>query len=199
MKTYTIVKKPEDMDWNLVPEAAIDCCQWGFWADVSAKAQLCYDAEAIYVRLTAREEKIRAQERGQTGMPYLDSCLEFFFSPVAESATYFNIEMNPNCVMYLGIGTDRYDLIRLLLPDGGNLDAEAEKTADGWALTYRIPASLIRWFFPDFVIRSGAQMRGNFYKCGDKTETLHYFAWNPLECESPDFHRSEYFGQLIFA
>lgn len=199
MKTYTIVKKPAVLDWSQIPAAQIDHCQWGYWADVSAQAQLCYDREAIYVRLSAREAHIRAVEQTQTGMPCEDSCLEFFFCPMADNNAYFNIEMNPNCVMYLGIGTNRYDLIRLLLPEEGNLEAVASTTQDGWALTYRIPAALIRRFFPEFEIRSGAKIRGNFYKCGDKTEVPHYFAWNPVECEQPDFHLSRWFGDLYFA
>lgn len=199
MKTYTIVQKTQDLDWSVVPEAAIDCCQWGYSADVSAKAQLCYDQDAIYVRLCAREPEIRAEEKGQTGLPYLDSCLEFFLCPMEDSNTYFNIEMNPNCTMYLGIGSNSQDLIRLLLPDEGNLDAQAQRTRDGWEITYRVPVSLIKRFFPDFVMRSGVKMRGNFYKCGDKTKVPHYYAWNPIENEILDFHQPQWYGQLCLA
>ena len=162
MKTYTIVPKPRELDWSTVPEAEIDCCQWGCYAEVSAKAQLCYDRETIYVRLSAREANVRAEERSQTGLPYLDSCLEFFFCPIEGNDTYFNIEMNPNCVMYLGIGTDSENLIRLLLPEEGNFDAKAQRTQDGWEITYCIPVSFVQRFFPDFTIYPGKQMRGNF-------------------------------------
>lgn len=199
MNTYTIVPRTDSLDWSTVPEADIACCQWGYWADIQAKAQLCYDTENIYVRLSAKEKNIRAEEQGQTGLPYLDSCLEFFFSPIAGNDTYFNIEMNPNCVMYLGIGTNSYDLIRLLLPDEGNLEAESQRTEDGWLITYRVPVCLIRRFFPEFEIRSGVKMRGNFFKCGDETVTPHYFAWNPIESDILDFHQSQWYGELIFA
>ena len=198
MKTYLITKTQGAPDWRKVPAAEIDNCQWGYWADVTAKAQLCYDENAIYAHFTAREANIRAEEQGQSAMPCLDSCMEFFFCPVAENKTYFNIEMNPNCAMYLGIGNDRYDLIRLLLPEDGNLDAQAFRTEDGWELTYQIPVSFIQRFFPEFKAESGAMMRGNFYKCGDYTVKEHYFAWNPVECETPDFHLSQWFGKLYF-
>ena len=151
------------------------------------------------MRLTAREENIRAEVQEQTGMPCQDSCLEFFFSPMDGDLTYLNFEMNPNCVLYLGIGTDRYNGIRLLLPEQISLDARTERIADGWVLTYRIPASLLRRFFPAFTMAPGVKMRGNFYKCGDKTQTAHYFAWNPVQCEKPDFHRPEWFGEFVFA
>ena len=199
MKTYLITETHGTPDWSKIPSAKIDCCQWNYWADVEAQVQMCYDKENIYLHFTAREAAIRAEEKTQTGMPCLDSCMEFFFCPIPENKTYFNIEMNPNCAMYLGIGNDRYDLIRLLLPENGNLDAQAGRTGDGWELSYQIPVSLIQRFFPGFKAESGAMMRGNFYKCGDMTEKEHYFAWNPVECQTPDFHKSEWFGKLYFA
>ena len=198
MKCYTIVPKPENWDWDAVPTAAIDCCQWGYYADVHCMGQVCYDEEFLYVRLSAREAHIRAEEKGQTALPYLDSCLEFFFCPMEGNDTYFNIEMNPNCSMYLGIGTNSYNLIRLILPDEGNLDAKSARTEDGWQITYQFPVSLIQRFFPEFAIYPGKKIRGNFYKCGDKTVAPHYFAWNPIENDILDFHQPQWYGEFVF-
>lgn len=198
MKTYTIVPKAGALDWSAVPEADIDCCQWGYFADISSKAQLCYDEEAIYVRLRAREANIRAEVKEQTGLPYFDSCLEFFFCPMEGNNTYFNIEMNPNCAMFLGIGTSNYDLIRLILPEDGNFEATSVRTEDGWEITYRVPASFVRRFFPEFSMYPGKKIRGNFYKCGDETVVPHYFAWNPIENDILDFHQPDWYGEFIF-
>ena len=197
MKSYVITKTEGQPDWNKVPSADIDCCLWLADAGIDAKLQLCYDAEAIYVRLSAKEANIRAEENGPFGMPCLDSCLEFFFCPDPHNKTYFNIEMNPNCCIYLGIGTDRYDLIRLV-PEGKILEPVAERTEDGWMITYAIPVAFIQRFFPNFKAESGAMMRGNFYKCGDETVQCHYYSWNSVDQETPDFHLSAYFGKLYF-
>lgn len=198
MRSYIITKKPEQLQWEHVPALKIDSCLWLPDAGISAQAQLCYDEKAIYVRLSAKETDIRAEETGVVGAPCLDSCLEFFFCPDPHNRTYFNIEFNPNCCLYLGVGTDRYDLIRLLLPGKNPLDAAAAKTEDGWQVTYRIPVSFIRRFFPEFKAESGAMMRGNFYKCGDLTPREHYYSWNPVELAKPEFHCSEFFGKLYF-
>ena len=40
-------------------------------------------------------------------------------------------------------------------------------------------------------------LRGNFYKCGDKTAHPHYLSWNPIKTPKPDFHRPEFFGELL--
>lgn len=198
MKSYIITKKTEELDWSKVPAAAIDSCLWLPDADIAAQAQLCYDEEAIYVRMSAKEANIRAEETGEIGMPCVDSCLEFFFCPMPQNPTYFNIEMNPNCCLYLGVGTNRYDGIRLLLPDEKPFDAEAVRTEEGWYVTYRVSTAFIRRFAPEFKAESGAMMRGNFFKCGDYTVQEHYYSWNPVETETPDFHQSAYFGKLYF-
>ena len=198
MREYTIARTYDAPDFSAVEALPIETLLWCPEVPITAQAQICYDETALYVRLSAQEPNIRAEEQTQTGMPCLDSCLEFFFAPIIGNNTYLNIEMNPNCAMYLGIGTDRYDLIRLLLPEDGNLNAQANRTEEGWELTYTIPVSFIQRFFPEFKAESGAMMRGNFYKCGDETVQPHYFAWNPVEQEQPDFHLSQWFGKLYF-
>jgi hypothetical protein len=72
------------------------------------------------------------------------------------------------------------------------------RTEDGWEITYQIPYSFLRLFYPDFQAAPGKKMRANFYKCGDYTVQEHYLSWNPVESQIPDFHRPESFGQLIF-
>jgi hypothetical protein len=38
---------------------------------------------------------------------------------------------------------------------------------------------------------------GNFYKCGDETEYPHFGCWNLIASPVPDFHRPEYFGEIV--
>ena len=33
----------------------------------------------------------------------------------------------------------------------------------------------------------------------DLTQQEHYLAWNRVACAEPDFHRPEFFGELVFA
>ena len=82
MRNYTIVKKPEVLDWSKIPVAPIDDHLWLEPVDIVCTAQVCYDESGMYVRMTAKEKDIRAEEEGVTGWPCLDSCLEFFFRPL---------------------------------------------------------------------------------------------------------------------
>ena len=85
---YTIVKKT---DWDKVPIVKIANVCWGYdQPDVEASAQLCYDENFLYAKLTAKEKDIRSEERGPLAMPCRDSCLEFFVSPMSDGR-YFNM------------------------------------------------------------------------------------------------------------
>ncbi len=198
MNTYKIVKKPDKLDWNLIPIASINNPYHTGNVDISAGGQICYDDSALYVHLFAKEAHIRAEGKGLLDAPCEDSCLEFFFSPMNGDSRYFNIEYNPNCCIYLGTGTCVDDLVRLIPESGFPFHPEVNRTEDGWEITYQIPYSFIRQFFPDFSPVSGYEMRGNMYKCGDLTVQEHYFTWNELSGNVLSFHRPCDFGLFIF-
>ena len=197
-RQYRIQKVTGEPDWDKIEKAPLDQRLWRPCEAISAYAQLAYDESRLYVHLHAEEAQIRAENSGVLDQPCQDSCLEFFLSPAEDDARYLNIEMNPNCCLYLGIGTGRDDLVRLLPARGsGALDARCMRGETGWDLYYALPFSLLRLFFPAF--RPDGVMRGNFYKCGDLTQQEHYLAWNRVACAEPDFHRPEFFGELVFA
>ena len=196
MRSYTIL--PKTNDWSDIPVAPIDTRLWTPEVDISASAQVCYDEKALYVRLTAREENIRAEETGRIGVPSKDSCLEFFFSPMEDDTRYFNFEFNPALCMHIGFGNCRYDSARILPKPSANINPNVQRTNVGWELTYQISFEFIKMFFKDFSVYTGKKMRANFYKCGELTEVEHYFSWNSVDTPTPDFHRPEFFGELIF-
>lgn len=200
MKEYAIIRRDDSLDWAAVPELAIDAVLWNTEAGVRAWAQLCWDEEALYVRLRAREAEIRAEHPAEAllAMPCEDSCLEFFFSPAAGDARYFNIEFNPNGCMYLGFGGDRESRVRLL-PKRNPFDPAVRRTQDGWEIAYRVPFAFVRQFYPDFQPKAGDALRANCYKCGDLTVREHYLSWNPCTSPTPDFHRPRDFGRMILS
>ena len=195
-KIATIVRKPNTFDWCNIPVIPIDEHLETPQVEIEATAQICYDDEALYVRLEAKEREIRAEYTGPLDMPSQDSCLEFFFCPMAGDIRYFNIEFNLNCCLYLGIGSCLQDLVRLFPQTGDVLCPKAKRLEDGWEIIYKIPADFIRRFFPDFQLKSGKVIRANFYKCGELTVREHELCWNRLAEGEHDFHRSCDFGVL---
>lgn len=184
-------------DWAGVPAVFLAHTPWLPPCGVEAKAKACHDGENLYVCMEAREQAIRAELTGPLDSVCEDSCLEFFFAPDAGDERYFNVEWNPLGTLYFGFGGARETRVRQIVRDARALFApETFRTADGWGVSFRIPASLIRLYFPGFAFAGEAA--GNFYKCGDATRTPHYLAWSPLTSAVPDYHRRQDFGRLTF-
>ena len=201
MKKYIIQKVPEgqSIDWSTIPALSICEVAWDKAAEgVEAWAQLCYNSQNLYVKLSAKEKDIVANRTEPLDFPNFDSCLEFFVSPVEDDSRYFNFECNPNGLMYQGMGHDVSDLVRFI-PLYPNIFPKVERTEDGWNVTYAITEKYITQFFTDFSFTSGRVLRGNFYKCGDDCPVPHYYSWNPVTIETPCFHYTADFGELILA
>lgn len=171
MKEYVIEKTVGAPDWTKVSELQVDNVCWLPDAGVRMEQQIC-----------------------------TDSCMEFFFSPVPEDGRYFNIELNLNGAIFLGFGHGRADSIRLIPEDHKKLfNIRTNKTADGWEIFYEIPLEFLHVFYPDYDFKSGRVIRANCFKCGDLTVQPHYMMWNETTSETPDFHRPQDFGRMIFA
>lgn len=197
MKEYTIVRRPSDLDWNVIPALEIDHWHKTEPMAISAQAQLCYDNEALYVRLSAIEKNIKADFSGLLDEVSDDSCLEFFFSPIADDKRYFNIEVNPNGAMYLGFGPDVHRLMRLI-PEEPAICPQITQTADGWVVEYSIPYTFIRLFFPEFSPAPGISIRANCFKCAGKGEPPHFLCWCPVPIQPCAFHNPDAFGTMYF-
>lgn len=200
MKEAKIFRKAA---WETLPVLDIDFLHETESTDVEAHAQICYDDEALYLHLFAKESEIRAEEKGILSMPCNDSCLEFFFSPIEGDLRYLNLEFNSVKSLYMGIATGIEDLIRLPLTDKQKeniIKPEVNFLPDGWEITYQLPYTFIQNFFPDFKAEPGKTIRANFYKCAELTSAPHFLAWSPVTPkERSAFHAPWEFGTLTFA
>ena len=197
MREYTITRCNGQPDWNIVPALQIDNWMKTEPLPISAQAQVCYDDSALYIRLSAVEENIRAELTGLLDEICEDSCLEFFFCPMA-GRRYFNIECNPNACLFLGFGPNVDELMRLI-PENPPIVPQTKRIEGGWETVYSIPYSFIRMFFPEFSPAPGYSTRANFYKCGNKTVQPHYLVWNPVPYQRCAFHNPDAFGIVHFA
>lgn len=196
MKEYEVVKVSGKPDWSEIPALPIENVLWLPDCGVRMEQQICWDETALHVRQRAWEADIRAVCTEPLSQVCEDSCMEFFFA-FGEDGRYFNFECNPNGCVYLGFGGRREDRVRLIVKDPvSRFQIQTARTADGWALEYRLPLAFLRNFYPELCFADGLRFRANCYKCGDKTRRAHYLAWNPVLTDAPDFHRPEYFGRL---
>lgn len=154
--------------------------------------------DGFHLFFKSYETKIRAVNRELNSRVCEDSCMEFFFNPNPDKDDrYMNFEMNPIGTLLLGFGKDRYDRINIGDVDLEKMNIKAVIDEEFWSLEYVIPLDFIKRYYGDLVFSSGHVMKGNVYKCGDKTEHPHYGCWNSIDLEKPDFHRPEFFGDFI--
>lgn len=193
---YTAARIQGKPDWESLPSAPVDRVLWTEDAGVRARGQLCFDRQNLYIHMSAAEEEIRAEYTAPGSPVHEDSCLEFFFLP-AGGDRYFNFEVNPNGCLHAQLGTGRNSRTELAGEDAkAFFDIRTGRTEDGWEVFYRIPLEFIRRYYPDFSFEG--EMTANLYKCGDKTVKPHYLSWSPVELDTPDFHRPEFFGRIRF-
>lgn len=199
MISYKIKKMIGEPDWSSVETAEMSNRYKETPEDVRAFAQLCYNEEGLKVHLFCENGELRAEETELLGEPSKDSCLEFFFSPMEDDKRYFNIEFNSVGCLYFGFGTYIGDLVRLLHRKRSAAFSPKINVGDnGWEIFYTIPFELIRLFFPNFEIKEGKTMRGNFYKCESATTPINLLSWSPVKVQPKMFHFSEYFGLFEF-
>lgn len=156
----------------------------------------------IYIDYFVRCNYLRAMNYTNNSPVSEDSCVEFFMN-IPGNEEYWNFEFNCIGTTNASHRVTREHPIRLT--DGqiaqirryascGTRPFEEMEGLFAWELMIAIPFSLIG--LDAAHLPSG--LRGNFYKCGTKTASPHFLSWAPIATEKPDYHRPEFFGDLIF-
>lgn len=192
------------------PKAEIAAYPWGGVYRPKAYGICCAGPEALYVHMAAGESRVRCEVTEDHGPVCTDSCLEFFYRPntgetlegKSSLAGYFNFEWNPKGVLHLGYGEGRHGRIHLTQTKGTDFlleKADFDRIGEEgqWYVTFQIPYAFIRRYVAGFDETAWLLGTGNFYKCGDGTESPHWGCFSPVGTEQPDYHRPEYFADLV--
>lgn len=180
-------------DIEKMEEGIIENCPWGGtyrpvtrfragWQDDHLRVWMCCEEHDPLRRYTKPNESV-----------WCDSCMEFFVAP--DENGYYNFEMNANGALLLMFNESGKEPVFSDFPRE-RIPLRAQVSEDRWTLDLTVPFAL----FPSFKAEHGKTLRGNFYKCGDETETPHYlcrFPIDPAVIPAPNFHRPEYFGELV--
>lgn len=181
----------------------IDCVNWReypYCPIVSFDA--AYSDRYLFVRFFVRGLGVKAAYCNDNDPVWQDSCVELFVA-TPDGDGYFNFEMN--CIGALLAarrksrkeGVEHLDaagLSRVVRHSTFERRAFAERGGIcEWSVAMGIPFDLLG--YPEGVRPS--VLRANLYKCADETAVPHYVSWNPIDTPAPDFHRPEFFGELI--
>ncbi len=163
-----------------------------------------YNEGNLFLKYYVKEKYIRAVNTATNGNVWEDSCVEFFVAP-GEDKEYFNFEVNciGTCLVQKGEKREnRNYLDQEVINSIKRISSLGEEPFDEktgsfeWNLTMMIPLVTICKIKNNNL--KGLKMKGNFYKCGDKLSEIHFLSWNPIGTPQPDFHESEYFGEIEF-
>lgn len=185
---------------------AIDCVDWRdeFPYAPEAMFRIAHTGTAILIEYRVTENTVAAVAPHDNGHVWEDSCCEFFFKPEGGDV-YYNIEANCAGTVLVGCGPRRENrshapqdvLDRIDRWSSLGRDAFAERKGPvSWSMALVIPASVA--FRSQIDTLDGLRMAANFYKCGDKLQDPHFLSWNRIDTDKPDFHRPDFFGQLVF-
>ncbi len=215
-KVHKISIQPEiNAVWNKMPWSEIEPLLINHYMGDKpehfpfTQAKMAYDDSAVYVIFKVEDRYVKAVHNKTQGPVYLDSCVEFFFTPGSDiKKGYFNLEMNcggtmlfhhqrkprTNQTLFSEDHIRQVDVAHTL-PEIVDPEIEEEVT---WVVEYRIPFSILSNYHSFTTPEAGSIWRANFYKCADETSHPHWLTWTPVDYPRPNFHLPQHFGNLEF-
>lgn len=196
----------ETLDLALETSGAKDCVGCVDWPEEfpyrpDCSFSMAYSKSHLAIRYHVRGLDLRAAALEDGGRVWEDSCCEFFVSSPSGD-NYYNFELNCIGTLLNAEGASRHNRIRRSDEDlarvlrFSTLEHKAVEENDKvfcWNVAMLIPFDLMG-IDPDCLPKS---IRANLYKCGDKTGHPHFLSWAPIDTPSPDFHRPEFFGEIV--
>jgi len=173
------------------------------------QAKLLYDDECLYVIWRVEDNYVRAVKENLHDAVYLDSCVEFFFTPGADiSDGYFNLEINCGGTFLFHHQLKREtEVVELAESDCAKIEiyhsqpkiVEPEKTEPTtWVVEYKIPFDILEGYADVKKAALGVIWYANFYKCGDRTSHPHWLTWSLVDKPELTFHKPTCFGTILF-
>ncbi len=165
--------------------------------------RMAHNGQCLIIEYRVKETSIASVAGRDNGNVWEDSCCEFF-SQLPGDDFYYNMECNCTGRLLIGCGPVREG--RQLAPASvldkvmrwSSLGSEDIALAEGdftWNMVLVIPKEA--WFQSNVQSFDGMKLKANIYKCGDKLSRPHFLSWNKVDIEKPDFHRPDFFGDML--
>lgn len=175
--------------WEEVEPMWINHALWGTTYQPECFAKMAYiEKDAIYLNMFVTETNPKAIYTKPQDPVYKDSCMECFLNVNPKQDKYLNIEVNALGTMLVGFGKDRHDRQKIVLENKPFIF----KNDRGWGFTLMLEESDVLSLFGEIA----DHWKANFYKCGDETDPMHFLSWQEVKEEKPNFHCSQWFGEL---
>ncbi|MBP8067625.1 MAG: hypothetical protein KAY27_03595 [Pedobacter sp.] len=202
--SYTTEIEEVSLKLDKLPQFPILHQPWaGFKSNCQTNFVIAHTGDAICLKFFVQEDVIKVTTYQTNGRVHKDNCVEFFVA-FGTQKKYYNIEFNCTGVCLVGFGAGR--LNRVLLDEKLianvkthikiNTTPANSPTKYAWEITAILPIQIFE--AANLISFHQVKAAGNFFKCGDDLPQPHFYSWNKIEAETPDFHLPEFFGELAF-
>lgn len=163
-----------------------------------ATITMVYNEDFLRVRLQSPVDQLTVLTNTDGGPVWKDNCMELFLAPYGDHPDYINFECNPIGAMVIGKGPGRGNRISMvsLLKPLMNVSTTIY-AGKGYEINYTIPLGALAEIYDRPTLQKGDTIRMNAYICGEATPIMHFGMLFPIENPTPDFHRPEFFGEVV--
>ncbi len=189
--TIKSIASAEELDAQ--PSYPVACVNWADYPyDPGTTFKIARLGNDLLLRFTVNESSPRAVNDNDFEPVWEDSCVEFFCQ-VPGHKDYYNFEFNSKGTAVASSRTGQTENVNFLSSDKmKSIVRKGNVGSDSWNMELTIPINLIVEN-PTYPL----ELKGNFYKCGDKCATPHFLSWAPIDHPTPLFHCPKYFGTLV--
>ena len=196
-KVYNTFSFEIEPRWDEVKEEKLDFSHWGSEAFYNTYFKMCFvKNKGIYVAMRTDETSLRKVCTKTDDPVYEDSCMEFFIAPIEGNDNYINFEISASGAYLSEFGASKIDRVFIKELTDFVPKITVKENSDGWSTELFVPCELISDIFKVKFDASASTVKGNFYKCGDKTQKVHYSSYNEMTTLPPGFHNPGCFATL---
>lgn len=199
-KVYETRVFENEPQWDKVREGCLEFSNWDSKIHYNTFFKMCFvKNRGIFLKMRTDETELRCVNTKRDENIWEDSCMEFFICPFPDRKEYLNFEMNPVGAYLCQYGKEREN--RVFVKNLTSVEAEirTETSENGWSLELFIPVKMISEIFGESFRAQACTLKGNFYKCGDLTEKVHYDSFSKMTTLPPGFHNPDCFAEIIIS
>lgn len=160
-----------------------------------------YDREYLHVHFRTSKAPLFYRYSGDQSPVSRDSCVEVFVKPHPDGE-YWNFEFNVGGSVNASHRFVRPEPTRLTSPEIATirrravpevaLGTEISGNGNSWDFEADIP-----WELMGVVPAKDMRLQANFYACASEGNPPYCLSWAPIDTPEPDFHRPEFFGDIV--
>ena len=207
MNHYVIKKSTSTINWHAIEALTINHFPW-YTTGKKQKTQvkLTTNSDTLFIHIVAQDNYSFAQHT-DLNHPLVceDSCVECFFSPSGVlGSSYVNLEVNCCGTLHMAYGDGRNGRTYITTTDANLITCRSSITSlvkveskrdEQWTIEICIPFDVIERLTGEQINKT--TWYGNFYRCGGR-KAPQFAVWNNIDSPTPDYHRPEHFGKLLF-